>query len=127
MLKSNFIGLAAICVIAAGCAPQNLYVSHDVVVGVNAQLSADRQQGRLLVGYDRDFITIIPKSVEVPGEEGREVMSLLGCTELTVDGIFISSFADTLASGEVAKKFAASLAEDTRFFDCHDRAEGADE
>lgn len=113
--------------IVAGCAPQNLYVAHDVVVGVNAQLSADRQQGRLLVGYDRDFITIIPKSVEVEGEEGREVMSLLGCTELSVDGIFISSFTDTLASGEVAKKFAASLATDTRFFDCHDRMEGGDE
>lgn len=121
----GWIGAFALCGGLAGCGEAtNLYVAHNTVVGVNANVSPDRQQGQLLVGYDRDFITIIPKSVDAdglaPGEQ--DVMSLLNCTELEVDGIFLSRYVDVMASGEAAKKLAAALSDGDVFFDCKERA-----
>lgn len=118
----------ALLVALSGCEPSNLYVAHDTVVGVNAQVSADRQQGRLVIGYDRDFVVLIPKSVDVPpdsdkpGDLGKQdEMSLLNCTELEVDGIFLTKYADSLASGDAAVEFAGKVDEATSFFDCHRR------
>lgn len=122
MMLSRIVLAFIVCMVSQGCEPTNLYVAHDVVVGVNAQVSPDRQEGRLIIGYDRDFVTIIPKSVQVDGGSDRDVMSLLGCTELTVGGIFLSSYTDSLATGEAAKLFAMKVGEDDRFFDCHEQA-----
>ena len=114
MIRSIFFGAAfALC----GCEASNLYVAHDAVVGVSAQVSADRQQGRLIIGYDRDFITIIPKSVD-NADAKRDAMALLGCTRLKVGGIFLSEYTDVIASGEAAKRFAQKVNDDDAFFDC---------
>lgn len=103
----------------AGCEPRNLYVAHDSVVGLNAQVSPDRQQGQLIVGYDRDFVVVIPKSVEKGGGTNkRDAMSLLNCTHLEVDGLFLTEYADSVASGEAAVKLAGRLTKDDSFFDC---------
>ncbi len=65
--------------IAAGCEPTNLYVAHTTVVGVNAAMNADQGSGHLIIGYDRHFGAIIPKSVATT--EGKEAMSVLSCSD----------------------------------------------
>ena len=99
------------------CEASNLYVAHETVVGFNAQVSQDRQQGRIVLGYDRDFITLVPKSVDV--EAGKDAMALLSCSELEVTGIFLTRYVDVLASGDAAEALAGKLTDPQRFFDCH--------
>jgi hypothetical protein len=101
----------------SACEASNLYVAHETVVGLNAQVSQDRQQGRLVLGYDRDFITLVPKSVG--DDDNKDVMALLSCTELEVSGIFLTRYVDVVASGEAAKTFAGKLTDGQNFFDCH--------
>ena len=109
------------------CEANNLYVAHDTVLGVNAQVNPSRQQGRLVIGYDRDFATIIPQAVAIkdPSRAGEEdVMALLGCTELEVDGLFLTKYSDSLASGgaaiEFAKKVGTNAGQGRAFFACHE-------
>lgn len=104
-------------VFLSACEANNLYVAHETVVGLNAQVSQDRQQGRLVLGYDRDFITLVPKSVDRGANQ--DVMALLSCSELEVSGIFLTRYVDVLASGEAAKIFAGELTDGQTFFDCH--------
>ena len=118
--------LVPIAASLCACGANNLYVAHDTVLGVNAQVNPSRQQGRLAIGYDRDFATIIPQAVVVddPLREGEEdVMALLGCTEVEVDGLFLTSYTDSLASGYAAIKFAEKLADNAgdgrALFACH--------
>jgi len=103
--------------LTAACAPDNLYVAHDTVVGVNARVSTDRQQGQLLVGYDRDFATIVPKSVDT-GNGSRDAMALLSCTELEVDGVYLSKYTDITASGAAAEALGQSGNSGADIFDC---------
>ncbi|MEM9043348.1 MAG: hypothetical protein AAGC81_01545 [Pseudomonadota bacterium] len=105
----------------SACDATNLYVAHDTVVGLNAQVSPDRQQGRFVLGYDRDFISLVPKSVEDDEDsDKRDVMALLSCSELEVDGIFLSRYLDVLVSGEAAIELAKndSVTDPRLIFDC---------
>ncbi|NJO35067.1 MAG: hypothetical protein HC869_20100 [Rhodospirillales bacterium] len=112
--------------ILSACEPVNLYVAHSTVVGLNAAGSADRGSGHLIIGYDRHFGAIVPKSV--PVEEGEEAMSVLSCSDLKVDGIFLAGFTEYLATGRAATGFAKVVASDTdpaqttamdQMFDCY--------
>ena len=181
-----------------GCEAHNLYVAHETVIGVNASLNQDRQQGRLVIGYDRDFITIIPKAVAVRQDDRtipntevvlldsnqnpsgivipnavavwttdqqesggtiipnavavwvddngnptttkvpfavpirlevdpilKDVMALINCTHLEVKGVYLTKYADSLATGEAAKEIGRKLgkkgkADTAKFFNCAD-------
>lgn len=119
-MKSIDLAWALSVLLLPACEPRNLYVAHDTVVGVNAKVSQDRQQGQLVVGYDRDFVTVIPKSVDDPsGINKKDAMALLSCTELEVDGIFLSKYTDITASGDAAKKFSERIHDDNNFFNCN--------
>ncbi|HBT02529.1 MAG TPA: hypothetical protein DEB47_22380 [Citreicella sp.] len=110
--------LTVLLAVSAGCGSPNLYVAHDTVVGLNAKVSADRQQGQLLLGYDRDFATVVPTGVE--GTDGsRDAMALLSCSELEVEGIHLTQYTDVTASGEAARTFATSLNSGENVFDCN--------
>ncbi len=99
----------------SGCDAQKLFVAHDTVVGINANISPNRQRGRLVIGYDRDFATVIPKSVPVPG--GHDAMASLGCTNLEVDGPVLRKYRDLIVSGEAAIALAKKLPS-ADFFNC---------
>jgi len=126
---------------ASACESRQLYIASNTVAGLHAELNTAQTNGKLVFGYERDFVAIIPKSVENSGEnapapgtladtvnwrsgEGRELMSVLGCTDLKVDGIVISRFNEYLATGQAAKNFAVAIrlenaAKITRaFFEC---------
>lgn len=120
-----------VSVALTACEANQMYVGLDTVLGVNARVSTDRQSGDLIIGYDRDFATIVPKSVPVSdnghhsdaestSEESRDAMSALVCSEVRVSGIFLSGFTEAMATGEAAKKFAkqATAEEVGDFFSC---------
>jgi hypothetical protein len=93
-----------------GCEARNLYVAHDTVLGINAKVNQGRQTGQLVVGYDRDFATVIPTSVPVRTENGvdtgqRDAMSLVHCAEIRIDGINLGSYSDFTATGDAVPAF----------------------
>lgn len=112
----------------AACEANQLYVAHDTVIGINAAVNTQRTAGTLLIGYDRDFATLVPRSVEQVDESGnptgeKDVMSSFSCSELKTSGIFLSAYRERLITGraaeEAAKVFGKAGAEETRkFFTC---------
>lgn len=106
-MKINICPIIITLTAFAGCTPRNMYVAHDSILGVNASVSQGRQRGQLVVGYDRDFVTIIPKTVK--GNDGSlDAMSLVVCTELEVEGIFLNEYSDVIATGDAAASFVNS-------------------
>jgi hypothetical protein len=136
-----------------GCEANQLYLASHTVVGINAAVNPEQTNGWLIVGYDRSFATVIPRSVETPGGTTRDAqtpaagdttrdaqtptaggttrdaMSALACSSLSVKGITIKRYTESIATGEAARRFAAKLAVDTKsgavdvnavkdFFDC---------
>lgn len=122
----------------SACEPTNLYVASNTVVGLNGAMNAEQTAGHLIVGYDRRFAAIVPKSAQVLRDDGtldtdvdqdaREAMSVLSCSELKVEGIFLTGFTEYLATGEAARRFATKVADEvanrgtsedmTKFFNC---------
>lgn len=105
----------------SGCATNNLYVAHDTVIGLNAKLSDTRQQGSLVIGYDRDYVTIIPKSVTIPDGKGgvkKDAMASLGCNRVQVQGAQLVEYRDFVITGDAAIALAKKLNGDTKVFDC---------
>jgi hypothetical protein len=107
--------------LAACGEPTQLYIAHNTVVGVDVAVDTNRQAGRLVVGYDRQFVALAPKSVPPDPEKPdpdcvgepdcREAMAVLSCNEVEVDGIFLTRFKDRLATGTAAKKAATKIVE----------------
>ena len=96
------------CIVLGACSTDNLYVAHDTVVGVNAALDSQRGSGRVMIGYNRNFGTYVPKSVHHPN--GKEAMSVLSCSELRVSGIWLAEFTEYLGTGEAAAIYAKNVA-----------------
>jgi hypothetical protein len=108
----------------AACEPNQLYMATHAVVGVNAGVNPEQTTGSLLIGYDRTFATVIPRSVNTTGSS-HEAMSALVCSELGIAGITIRRYTESLATGVAAKAFAKALASPEKtgakvkdFFDC---------
>ena len=112
------------------CEPTQLYLASHTVVGINAKVNPEQGTGTLLIGYDRTFTTVIPRSVDKQqdGLATRDAMSALACSSLIVEGITIRQYTESLATGQAAKDFAAKLASGSNpqsgaarirdFFDC---------
>jgi hypothetical protein len=109
--------MIAAIILLSGCEAKNLYVAHDTVIGINANLSGDRRKGRLVVGYDRDFATIIPKSVDL-GNGKKDVMASLGCNYIQITGANLTGYRDLVVSGDAAIELATKLDSKTKLFDC---------
>jgi hypothetical protein len=112
------LGLIAAIVSLSGCEAKNLYVAHDTVIGINAKLSDTRQQGRLVIGYDRDFVTIIPKSVQGDEKGEKDAMASLGCNRVKLKGTQLIQYSDFVATGPAAIQLARKLNDTTTVFDC---------
>ena len=105
----------------AGCQwGQQLYVAYDTKLGIYASVNTTMTSGSIDLGYDRRFITWVPRSVEVvDGGDGeavdggagnaREVMSVLACSELRVGIVGIDYYDESLATGRAATAFAKAL------------------
>ncbi|MCB1342876.1 MAG: hypothetical protein KDK24_17770 [Pseudooceanicola sp.] len=84
------------------CDARNLYIAHQTVLGINASVDQGRQQGQLVIGYDRDFATVIPKTVDAGPNGEKNVMALFNCTALEIDGIHLNRYSDVTVTGDVA-------------------------
>jgi hypothetical protein len=100
---------ACAATVLAACEPNQLYLVSHTVVGVNAQVNPDQTSGTLVVGYDRTFATIMPRSV--PNNGSQDAMTSVACSSLWVKGITIKRYNESIASGEAADKFSKHLAD----------------
>lgn len=120
---------ASLVLLLAGCDANQLYMGSKTVIGVNAAVSPDQTKGWVVVGYDRTFAAIVPRSADELGEDGKpadggrkDAMSALVCSRLEVSGITIKHFTESIATGKAAQTFATQLGSDTApikdFFKC---------
>ncbi len=105
---STLLSACALTVLT-GCEPNQLYMASHTVVGVNAAVNPDQTSGWLVVGYDRTFATVIPRSAPGEGDAKRNAMSAIACSRLAVNGITIKKFTESIATGKAAQDFAAQL------------------
>src|SRR5262245_42386104 len=65
MLKQKLLLPALIAWLLNSCSydATQLYVVHQTVIGIDAAVNNEQKAGHLLIGYDRRFLTISPKSV----------------------------------------------------------------
>lgn len=114
---------------------QNLYIASDTHAGIQASLNTARTAGKLSIGWERDFIVLIPRSVDVvkatedmekreganaasgqsntddPTGGKYEAMSVASCTDFDTDGIYITRFEQKLATGYAAHRLMRSMRE----------------
>ena len=109
---------------------QNLYIASDTSVGLQASVNSARTAGKLAIGWERDFVVLIPRSVDVAKQRGdtpdtsdaidgdgdgdgfkrhKEAMSVASCTNFDTDGIYITRFEQKLATGEAARKLMETM------------------
>lgn len=119
--------LAAAPAMLGGCDANQLYLAYQTNLGINAAINPETNSGHLMVGYNRDFAAVVPKSVPVkdrPNE--RDAMAALVCSDLVVDGIFLKKYSESVATGQAAILFAKALRDGKNqsddFFDCYKRA-----
>lgn len=128
----ELIPIIALCAIA-GCG-DTLYVAHDTVVGINANVSANRQQGQVVIGYDRDFAAVVPVMEPDPTSGStrttREAMAVFGCTRMETRSIFLTRYSDVISTGESAGHLAKALGknnnstETARLVSCGEKKDG---
>ena len=123
--------VAAVPLAVAACEPSQLIIGARTVIGVNAQVNPEQTTGSLVIGYDRNFAAIVPRSADrppplpddaPPASGARDAMAALVCSDLKVQGITIRSYTESMATGDAAVRFARNLGNDRAairdFFSC---------
>jgi hypothetical protein len=92
---------------------QKLYVAHDTKLGIDASYNAAMTAGSIDLGYDRRFVTWVPRSVEIDDDDpdAKEVMSVIACSTLQVGALSILYYDESMATGRAANMFAHRLKE----------------
>lgn len=108
------IVVALMVLVLGGCANwgEQLYVAHDTKLGIDASINTATTSGSIDLGYDRRFVTFVPRSVEAEGgdADAREVMSVIACSDLRVGIVSIDYYDESMATGRAAVLFAEALA-----------------
>ena len=120
--------------VLTGCEPTQLYMGSRTVVGINASVNPEQTTGSLIIGYDRNFAAVIPRSAELKqagdgqASQKRDAMTAIACSSLYVKGITIKKFTEAIATGEAADKFAGALGNNPKpikdFFVCFKDSDG---
>jgi hypothetical protein len=105
---------AGMVTMLGGCEPNQLFLGSRTVVGVNAAVDSTQANGWLVVGYDRTFAAVVPRSIDDVNKAGvktgkQDAMSALVCSRLEVKGITIKHFKESIATGDAARTFAENL------------------
>jgi hypothetical protein len=138
------IVVALLVLVLAGCANwgEQLYLAHDTKIGLDASINTATTSGSVDLGYDRRFITFVPRSVEIEEQDtelvgsgrqtgegdgntedsqdventkAREIMSVMACSNLSVSLFTIDYYDESLATGRAAVLFAKALAQDRKW------------
>ncbi len=117
--------LAALVLAIGGCGDQ-LYIGSDTVLGIAVGYNTTREAARVDIGYDRHFVTWIPQSVELTGDEDgpKEAMSVIGCTHVRIGSLNLQKFQESLATGKAAEDFSKSLKDNSSYFPCYQSQTG---
>lgn len=105
---------------------RQLYIAHDTKLGIDASVNTATSSGTIDLGYDRRFVTWVPRSVDIKDgddENAKDVMSVLACSELRVGIVSIDYYDESLATGRAAVIFAEGIAEKRKeiaedYFEC---------
>lgn len=110
------------------CDAGNLLIAHRSVIGIDAAVNSETTSGQLVIGYDRNFITSVPKSVPIDTSENEEeAMAVLSCSELEIEGIYLSKFTEYLATGKAARNYSNNKSNEVEIFDCFNTEQMGDE
>lgn len=101
--------LASLC--ACQNTEQQLYVAHDTKLGIDASYNAAMTAGSIDLGYDRRFVTWVPRSVDIDAEnaDAKEAMSVIACSKLQVGALSVLYYDESMATGRAARMFAEQL------------------
>ena len=83
---------------------KQVYVASDTSLGLIGSMNTAQTAGKMLVGYDRAFVSLVPKKTR-----DGDVMSTYNCTNLEIKGLRITKFYERLATGAAAKAVVGSL------------------
>jgi hypothetical protein len=117
-MRLRRLAVAAVPLALAACEPRQLTLGARTIVGINAQINPEQTTGSVVIGYDRTFAAIVPRSADPspaapgsapPANAGRDAMAALVCSDLKVEGITIRSYTDSMATGDAAVRFASNL------------------
>ena len=100
---------AGIVTMLGGCDANQLYMGSKTVGGVNAGVNPDQTNGWLVVGYDRTFAAVVPRSVDDPTTGRKEAMASLVCSRVAVKGITLKQYRESIATGKAAEDFSEAL------------------
>jgi hypothetical protein len=130
-MRLKYLFVAAMPLAVAACEPRTLVMGARTIIGINAQVNAEQTSGSLVVGYDRNFAAIVPRSADLPppkegdpkpASDARDAMAAMVCSDLKVKGISIRSYTESIATGDAAVRFAQQLRNNTAttrdFFSC---------
>lgn len=118
------VSLMCVAMAVTGCDANQLYMGSRSVVGINASVNPELNSGSLIVGYDRAFAAVVPRSVDDNSTGKQEAMTAIACSSLGVKGVTIKHFKESIATGAAAEAFANTLKNDADkksvkdFFDC---------
>ncbi|MBI1733207.1 MAG: hypothetical protein HYR49_10650 [Gammaproteobacteria bacterium] len=120
----KLIALLAICLFAGGCtsAGKYVYIASDTSLGVIGAMNTAQTSGKLIIGYDRDFIAVVPKKPasgnkatasaagtnDLPPDRPGDALSAFNCTHVEIKGIKVTKFYERLATGPAAIALAAA-------------------
>ena len=130
-MRILMMGLLLLVLAACQNVGEQLYVAHDTKLGIDASYNTAMTSGSIDLGYDRRFITWVPRSVEIEGgdENAREAMSALACSRLQVGALSVLYYDESMATGRSAKMFAEQLKDQqgrvaTDYFECFSKRSG---
>lgn len=117
--RHRMLCIATCCLplLGGGCTSleKQLYIASDTSLGVNGAVNTAQTAGKIVIGYDRKFVTVVPKMN--PNAES-DVMSAYNCTHVEIKGLRISKFRERLASGEAATNLVSNMRNGNAVADC---------
>ena len=107
MVINRTIATLMFAAVMGGCSMpgKQVYVASDTSLGLIGSMNTAQTAGKMQVGYDRTFVSLVPKKTR-----DGDAMSTYNCTHLEIKGLRIAKFHERIATGQAAKAIATSLA-----------------
>jgi hypothetical protein len=138
MMRMLMMGSLLLVLAACQNTGQQLYIAHDTNLGIDTSYNTAMTSGSIDLGYDRRFITWVPRSVDIgdanvgtddSDTDAKEVMSVIACTRLQVGALTILYYDESMATGRAAMMFAQKLKDEQGkvakdYFECFSKRSG---
>lgn len=111
----GLLGPLLLCACAPGQENGNLIYLQRTVIGFDAAASTAGNGGHILLGYDRQFVTIVPTRAD------GTAMSEVSCSEVRSKGLTDMTIEERLVTGQAAINYSGQFKADqagTPFLGC---------